>query len=73
YVVCTDKDDYDFSRTESVEVAVDASGTGDSYNKTTTDVVTDQTVTTTVFKYDKKKRVKQANITTVYNDASETA
>ena len=73
YVVCTDKDDCDFSRTESVEVAVGANGTGDSYNRTTTDVITDQTVTTTVFKYDKKKRVSQANITTVYNDASETA
>ena len=70
YVACTDNDDWEFSRTESVDVAVDTSGSGDSYSSTDTETITDQSVTTTTFKYDKKKRVKQANITTVDTDAT---
>lgn len=73
YVVCNNEEESAFSIKESVEVAVNANGTSRSYNNTQTDVITDQTVTTTVFKYDKKKRVKQANITTVKTDATETA
>lgn len=69
YVVCSQSEDYDFYRTESVDVSVNA-GSGDHYSRTRSEVITDKTVTTKTYKYDKKKRVKQAKISTVSTDGN---
>lgn len=54
-----------FTRIDSVNVELVSGGTPSSYNATTSKIITDKDVTTTTYKYDTRKRVKQANISTV--------